>query len=182
MRAEAGTLARQQTLRLEQGGCLFTAGSRSGIRRRPACEPWATRGRRLARKCASRPFRLRRNTFGRGLTVAPPALLPTQGMPPLFNLASANCRQKTCIASRLLLTGALRPVLSRLAMARGAARSSRFAGSCGNFSGFVLTPGHSGLCSCNRRRESPPKGRIRSRSERRASATTPRIRPGSAGA
>jgi len=47
----------------------------------------------------------------------------------------------------------------------------------GNFSDFALTPTIPGLCSCQRRRESPPDARIGSRLARLADVMTPGIRP-----
>ncbi len=88
--------------------------------------------------------------------------------------------EKTGIVQALVLTGSSRPVLGRLPAPQGATRPSQFAGSCEDFSHFAVTPEYPGLCSRKRRGESPLDARISSGSERRASATTPGNRPGSA--
>ncbi len=59
----------------------------------------------------------------------------------------------------------VRRLISRLATPQSTTQSSQIAGVWGNLSDFALTPTIPGLCSCNRRRESAPDGRIGSRSQ-----------------
>ncbi len=54
----------------------------------------------------------------------------------------------------------VRPLLSRLGTLQGNAPIVPDRWVLGNFSDFALTPTIPGLCSCKRRRESPPDARI----------------------